>query len=242
MNKQTIKKYAFGFGCFTAGALLTLSTSTYAGSSLKDIKAYLSESTPIVVDGQKSNLSSINYKNTTYLPLRDTASLVGKVVDYKDGVIKMNSTDTKTPTNQTESPKTEQKESTKDNTKETVKFKTVKNETFSKSDSIDTGRFVYSLENVKNENGKISYDIKVKVKDGYVAEKDSFFLSSWVSDLKGNSTVSMNSVYRKLDKFQGEKIFNFSSELPEGAQVSSVVINTHTDEYEERIEESKWAL
>lgn len=88
-NKETskTKMLAFGFGCFICGALLTLSTSTYASNALQQIKAYLKPATPIVVNGESNNLQTLNYNNTTYLPLRTTADLFSANVDYKDGVI-----------------------------------------------------------------------------------------------------------------------------------------------------------
>lgn len=78
-----MKKFILGL---IVGITITASTSAFADTTLQTIEAYLNPSLPITLDGKQLSLNNvpITYQGTTYLPLRDTATIVGKDVNWNE--------------------------------------------------------------------------------------------------------------------------------------------------------------
>ncbi|WP_186445916.1 stalk domain-containing protein [Paenibacillus cremeus] len=68
------------------GSILTISTTAFADTGLKEISAFLNPSLPIKLDGKQISLQNppITYDGTTYVALREVGSLVGKPVKWND--------------------------------------------------------------------------------------------------------------------------------------------------------------
>jgi hypothetical protein len=80
---KNMKKFILGL---LVGITVTMSTSVFADSTLSKIEAYVNPSISIVIDGKKAELHNapINYDGSTYLPLRETATLFGKDVTWNE--------------------------------------------------------------------------------------------------------------------------------------------------------------
>lgn len=79
-----------------AGVALTISATSFASGGISEISAYLREGFTFKVNGQVANLENtpIVYKDTSYMPVRELAGMLGYDVGFEDNTITL---DTKTP-------------------------------------------------------------------------------------------------------------------------------------------------
>ena len=84
-----MKKIAIGI---VIGAVLATAIPAAAEEVTKKVTATVRNDFSVEVDGKKANLerSPLAYDGSSYLPVREVATLLGKDVDFKDGVIKLN--------------------------------------------------------------------------------------------------------------------------------------------------------
>lgn len=76
---------------FVAGALFTISTQSFAATSLKKINAILRPDYSIKVDGKKFDLENdpLAYGGTTYVPLKEAGKIFGYKVGFNSGTISL---------------------------------------------------------------------------------------------------------------------------------------------------------
>lgn len=78
-----MKKFLLGL---LVGIAITVSSSAFADTTSTKVEAYLKNDLPIYLDGKKVNLNNapIIYEGNTYLPLRETATIMGKDVQWNE--------------------------------------------------------------------------------------------------------------------------------------------------------------
>jgi hypothetical protein len=81
----------FAVGLFV-GIALTISASAFAAGGVSEIKAYLREGFTFKVNGQKATLKNtpIVYNDTSYMPVRELAEMLGYDVGFEDNTITLN--------------------------------------------------------------------------------------------------------------------------------------------------------
>lgn len=84
-----MKKFVIGI---VVGAILATALPVAADEITKKVTATVRNDFSVEVDGKKADLerSPLAYDGSSYLPVREVATLLGKEVDFKDGVIKLN--------------------------------------------------------------------------------------------------------------------------------------------------------
>lgn len=92
-----MKKFIIGV---ILGALLTAVIPVAADEITKKVTATVRNDFSIEVDGKKANLerSPLAYDGLSYLPVRELATILGTDVDFKDGVIMLQTKEGETPT------------------------------------------------------------------------------------------------------------------------------------------------
>lgn len=78
-----MKKYIIGV---FVGIAVSMSTVVLADSNIEQITAYLKKDMMVKVDGKTVSLTNtpLVYDGTSYLPVRETAALLGKTVTWDD--------------------------------------------------------------------------------------------------------------------------------------------------------------
>lgn len=71
------------------GAILMVGGTSFAATAIQEVKAFLRPDFTVQVDGKKAKLTNtpLIYEGSSYLPVREIAGLLGKEVDFKDGLI-----------------------------------------------------------------------------------------------------------------------------------------------------------
>lgn len=84
-----MKKVVIGF---IAGAMFATVGTVSANTVIEKIKASVRSDYSVELDGEKVNLKNppLAYNGSSYLPVKEITQLLGKEVDFKDGVIKIN--------------------------------------------------------------------------------------------------------------------------------------------------------
>lgn len=75
-----------------AGALLATAGTSFGAAAFEKVAAILRPDFTLIIDGSKAELKNapLVYNGTSYLPLRESAELFGKNVDFKNGTITLN--------------------------------------------------------------------------------------------------------------------------------------------------------
>lgn len=83
-----MKKVAFGF---IIGAIFATAGTTMAAPVIEKITASVRSDYSVQIDGKKAEMinAPLTYNGSSYLPVKEMAELLGKEVNFKDGVIKL---------------------------------------------------------------------------------------------------------------------------------------------------------
>lgn len=83
-----MKKIIIGF---IAGVIFATAGTAMAQTAIEKITAYVRTDFSVELDGQKVELKNapLAYNGSSYLPVREVSEMLGKEVDFEDGVIKL---------------------------------------------------------------------------------------------------------------------------------------------------------
>lgn len=86
-----MKRLKYLFVGLLAGILVATAGQSFAASVIEKVTATVRADYSVELDGKKAELKNapLAYDGNSYLPVREIANLLGKDVDFEDGVIKL---------------------------------------------------------------------------------------------------------------------------------------------------------